>query len=420
MSSELDPKAANGQPPAKRRAKVGKPQPIAQFARFFKGYSLGLSLIVAAVPLGIAQWSLVPMFESGKYSLTIITSAASYLLVGFIFSQRQSIARMYFPGLRRGQDKGKGTAVARVGDLRKSRLFSLLIPSVLACLSILLFFLYLYAVSAAIQEAAYRYSTELPQVTEQAALMRMRLEPGLASKVIPARLPFGGGTQVLIFNEEKVVSGKKLPEYTVQFPDEAGVRALLTGVPSESIPYVRWQAGLFLWAFLCAVAAFVLMGMKDYLQGELGLTDRDLILNPTVGTIVKRFWVEEVPGAYGQMEYCPNDIDFKPIFDGYYCIWHRERLLPGEFDDKSPGLVKSWQHNSVENNIPVLKHCPFQSPLSESMLGRLLDEGGAKEFQRAVVGTTPQQTRATPAEKGGLRSLTGRMAETAPAVTSNN
>ena len=77
MPTSPEQKEANGLQPAKRRVKSQKPQPITQFARFFKGYSLGLSLIVAAVPLGIAQWSLVPMFESGKYSLTIITSAAS-------------------------------------------------------------------------------------------------------------------------------------------------------------------------------------------------------------------------------------------------------------------------------------------------------------------------------------------------------
>ena len=38
-------------------------QPITKFARFFKAYSLGLSLVIAAVPVGTAYWDLLPLFK---------------------------------------------------------------------------------------------------------------------------------------------------------------------------------------------------------------------------------------------------------------------------------------------------------------------------------------------------------------------
>ena len=48
-----------------------KDQPIRRFARFFKAYGLGLSLVIAAVPPIMAWWDLVPMFESTEGALTI-------------------------------------------------------------------------------------------------------------------------------------------------------------------------------------------------------------------------------------------------------------------------------------------------------------------------------------------------------------
>jgi hypothetical protein len=419
MTAPSDPKITNGIHHAKRPAKQKKDehpkkeeqQPIMQFARFFKAYSLGLSLVVAAVPLGMAKWSLIPMFESSKYSLTIITSVGSYLLVGFIFSQRQSIARLYFPGLRPGKEKGRG-AVARPGDLRRSRSFSLFIPSALAFVSVLLFFLYLYAVSQAIHSAAYNYSTELPQGTEQAVLLRTKFEPQLAGKVVPARLPFAPDKPILIIHEESKVNDKLESYYDVQFPDEESVHALLAGVPSASIPFARWQSGLFLFAFLCAVSAFVLMGMKDYLQEGLGLSDKELILNPAVGTVRKKFWLEGVPGIYGYMDYCPNDPDVEPLFDGTYCTWHGRLLQTGEFDENTPEVVKVWKHEWVHNKQNVSLPCSaFKQPMSEAELERRFHDSGMSEFHQAVRRVKSLHGQTTTAGAGATEPTAGQSAE---------
>ncbi|HTP07973.1 MAG TPA: hypothetical protein VMP08_06965, partial [Anaerolineae bacterium] len=71
---------------------------IAGFAAFFKSYGIGLSLIVATLPIVISAFDLIPVFAATKNSLTIVTSFTSYLLVGFIFSLRHRLGRIYFGG----------------------------------------------------------------------------------------------------------------------------------------------------------------------------------------------------------------------------------------------------------------------------------------------------------------------------------
>jgi len=381
MSSELDPNTPPAEAPAAPGEPEGKEQPITQFARFFKTYSLGLSLVVAAVPLGMARWSLVPMFETNKYSLTIITSVASYLLVGFIFSQRHAIANLYFPGVRRGMVRGK-TLVAPANELRKSKYFSRLVPSALALFAIALFVGYLFAVSEATHQVAYQYATDPPEGPQQPVLTRARLEKGLSERIIDARLPFGQDRPVKIISEEKKVGDKVVTVQNIQFPDEDSVRALLAGVPSTSIPQAGWMFILFTGAFLCAAAAFVLMGLKDYMQEVLHLTDKDLITNPTVGTIVRHFQVEGVQGVHGKMEYSPHNLDYQPTFDdSCYCDEHDQVLLPKEYGD---GVVVKWQHVWRTDKNTWQRDCDVTAKMSTVVLERCVRDSGWKAFQEEV------------------------------------
>jgi hypothetical protein len=379
MKAESDQNASTGTNPLKRRAAATKEQPIRQFARFFKTYSLGLSLVVAALPFGIARWSLIPMFESNKYPLTIITSVASYLLVGYIFSQRQTIARIYFPGVRPGIESGK-MLVASKDESRRSRIYSRFGPSALAVASIVLFLSYMWVVSDAIQSAAYQYSTELPQGMEQASLIQAKIEPGLSGKITPAWLPFGQGKAVQIIRKEEKVNDKVEVSQIIQFPDEDSVRAILAGVPWASIPYSTPMSLLFLGAFLCAASAFVLMGLKDYLQEVLGLSDESLILNPTVETEVIRFDVEGVAGVYGFMEYTPHDPDYPPSFDGCYCK-DGIKLSPKE-SDPSTGKVTKWEHVWKTDKGILHADCVVTAEMSFDELDHRMRNSGWKRFHR--------------------------------------
>lgn len=110
---------------AKTEITSTKEQPIRRFARFFKAYGFGLSLVVSAVPFMAAYWEVIPLFAGSKNALTIITTVASYLLVGFVFSQRHTIARWYFPGRQAGRRR-----VAYAWELRRSAFFSW-VPAIL-------------------------------------------------------------------------------------------------------------------------------------------------------------------------------------------------------------------------------------------------------------------------------------------------
>lgn len=106
---------------------------------------------------------------------------------------------------------------------------------------------------------------------------------------------------------------KSFIDYEVRFPDEAAVQAILRYTPSASVPYWPATALLFLGMFLSAVLAFVLIGLREYLQEELGLSDTEQIVHPTVVTQKERFEVYGVPNVYGFVEYSPYAPDLVPI-----------------------------------------------------------------------------------------------------------
>jgi hypothetical protein len=52
-------------------------QPIQRFAHFFKGYNVGLSLVVAAIPILISVWDVVPLYAHNKNYIALVTSISS-------------------------------------------------------------------------------------------------------------------------------------------------------------------------------------------------------------------------------------------------------------------------------------------------------------------------------------------------------
>jgi hypothetical protein len=344
-------------------------QPITKFARAFKHYNVGLSLIVATVPVVVGIWDVIPLYANTKNFLTLVTSVGSYLLVGFLFSRRTEIARLYFPA------RGK-TRAAYSKDVRLSQLFGF-IPIGLLVLTLAFFYLYNFTLNQSIENIAYKYAVKPgastdgqlpPQVCDELAL-----KVGESKAVVGELVAFAGGSRVKIYCELRGRENKSpVQDFSVSFPDESVVKKILALAPSTSVPYSILMSIWFLAAFLCATSAFILMGLREYIQEELGLNDEDLI-TPVRATVERRFPLDGVPTLFGKVEFSPVDPGLTPIIRGPFCIWHEATPKPREAD--AQGRVTKWVHTFKVNDKLQELECPLQAQLSETELEKRLDQG---------------------------------------------
>jgi hypothetical protein len=361
---------------------------ITSFAKFFKAYGIGLSLVTAAVPLAVGQWDLLPSFEGIKGPITFITSVTCYLVVGFIFAHRHDLGRLFFPGRLVGTMR-----VASARQLKMSK-FVRLLPGVLALLCIFLFFIYLLTVHDAEQEIALKYMRPLDPDNNA----KLESWPIGAKGQLPYELPIFA---LRWLDENRVAAEKtirvlvrKVPapndklheykyEYEVLFDDEQSVTALRKSAPSTAVPH--WLMGiLFLGTFLSAVSAFVMMGLQDYIQEQMGISDVTLLTEERIGTREEKFFVEEVPDLYGFVEFNPHDSQFDPVYRGPFCIWHDKEPTPRKFES---GIVTGWQHVSEQNGKKVVSECSLQAMMSPSQLDAVFRQSGRNQAQARMNGT---------------------------------
>jgi hypothetical protein len=302
------------------------PQPIKGFARFFRGYALSLSLIVASVPVVGGYFDLFPFFASTKAIVTGLTSVGSYLIVAFIFFQRLSLAALYFP-LRKVGDR----RVAYSRELRRIRLFSWA-PGILTLAALLMFVLYVLLVGFAVKSVAYEYA-----ILDNGDSVVETPTPPTYTRM-HARVPLIPDATVTVVLD-KTREGQRW--WDVQFPNQETVRAVRAATPDVAQPLLTLSSMSFLLAFCFAVSAFVLMGLRDYLQAQFGIPDAELL--SVVVAERERFYIEKLPGIYGNIEYSSDAPDLPPLIAGPFCIWHD---LPPEPADINPasGEVRSWSH----------------------------------------------------------------------------
>jgi hypothetical protein len=73
-------------------------QRIRVFANFFKSYMSVSTIVVAAIPIPVSAWKLIPLYAQQKQFLTVYSSLFCYLLLAFVFSIRHWLARRMFSG----------------------------------------------------------------------------------------------------------------------------------------------------------------------------------------------------------------------------------------------------------------------------------------------------------------------------------
>ena len=300
-------------------------QPIKGFALFFRSYALGLSVVVASIPVVAGYFNLMPFFAGTKAIVTGLASIGSYLIVGFLFFQRLSLAGVYFP-LRRINDR----RVAYASEQKQIRNFGFL-PLILTCFSLLFFAFYISTDREAVKRVAYNYG-ELEDGTPVSSLE-------LTHSIQHARLPLTNNDPFEVKFYGKDSSGEL--DWDIQFPDQEIVKQIRAKTPDVQQPFLLVSTALFLLAFLCAVAALILMGLRDFLQGELGIPDKELL--GIILTEKRRFHVDDMPGIYGYIEHSNVEPELRPIVSEPFCIWHDLTPVPTNLDASS-GTVVAWKH----------------------------------------------------------------------------
>jgi hypothetical protein len=73
------------------------PQRVRAFASFFKNYMSVSAIVAAALPIPVTSLHLIPTYSAHTSLLSTYTSLFCFLLLGFIFYSRHSLARWMFP-----------------------------------------------------------------------------------------------------------------------------------------------------------------------------------------------------------------------------------------------------------------------------------------------------------------------------------
>jgi len=132
-----------GRPRAPATAGVPQPDRFRAFLKFFKRYLGVWSVGAAALPLPVAKFHLIPVYDALRDIFATYVSLFCFLLAGYVFYSRHPIARWMFQSLR-----------ART---RWGRRAMALLPVVLILAAIACAVWYQIALTGSLQQVAYAF-----------------------------------------------------------------------------------------------------------------------------------------------------------------------------------------------------------------------------------------------------------------------
>lgn len=214
---------------------------FSRFVAFFSGYLAVWSVLAAALPIPASLVKLIPVYNAQSKSLALYTSLFCFLLLGFLFYSRHTLARWMFP-------KKSDRASSRI-----SRLIAWLpFVCIVACFACVL--LYQYTLDRSIKDVM-----QAPFAVAQFELI----------------------DELLQASDRGNLSAKEMREMLQERVKEFGTwnssNEVLQQVDGPKIPYRLRLMLLYLAIFLLAESAFALMALKEHLQDLLGLSDLELI-----------------------------------------------------------------------------------------------------------------------------------------------
>ncbi len=240
---------------------------VSKFARFFRGYGIALGVIVAAIPFATKAGRLLPIYSATKDILTFSTSLLSFLGIAVLFGVRRSIGQAVFPHSE--------TRCISKSEYRKRTIYGTAWPIVLGVLAVIALGAYLMFVSI--------------------SLLDIAREQGVSIK------------------------GRE------------DMESLLFVTPLVSIPYLTGIAIAYVTMFFAAATAFVWLGLVEYLQSDLNISDADLIKRPYTLMTRQDFKLihdlsESEASPYFYFEYDPRIVPPIPLVSGPFCGQHHQLL----------------------------------------------------------------------------------------------
>jgi hypothetical protein len=282
------------------------------FATFFKSYMSIWTLVVAALPIPVGAFKLIPTFEAQRSYLSVYTSLFCFLSLGYIFFRRHRLGYYMFPP----QMDWKGVSVRRF-TFDTARAIANFLPLACIVLSVFAVFRYHSVFNDAILIAQAEATTEKQGGTLPSAF-RLELEAGWSPLY---RVPFAN--HALLENSITVaaLAGKTGDDLKAVTIDEAAEKAKRYSVETENwgrvsdvaraylsrrdrtfflaqefigngvkeVPsqdealkrkLVPRSTELMLWyltIFVAAETAFILMALKEYLQDLAHISDLSLM-----------------------------------------------------------------------------------------------------------------------------------------------
>ena len=82
-----------------------EPRRVQAFARFFKDYMSVSSVVAASLPIPVTALQFIPTYSAQTKFLSVYSSLSCFLLLGFIFYSRHTLARWMFRPLSKSRSK---------------------------------------------------------------------------------------------------------------------------------------------------------------------------------------------------------------------------------------------------------------------------------------------------------------------------
>lgn len=204
---------------------------VRQFAIFFKNYMSISSIVTAALPIPITAVGLIPIYSAQKPFLSVYTSLFCFLILGFLFFIRHSLAQRMFPRL--------------LGiDLHWSK----------------------------IDQKEWR-TTSMPRIR----VVRLRLKYALYNFLLLIRRNFVPTLPFILILLAFVSTLVYHDHLNQSISELGGTEEVLSQTPLNRIPYSTTLTLTYLGIFIAAEAAFILMAIKEYIQDLVGITDIEIM-----------------------------------------------------------------------------------------------------------------------------------------------
>jgi hypothetical protein len=300
-------------------------------------------LIVAAVPLVGRAFAVVPGFRATQDLATFCASTTSFLAAAFLFGLRRHIGEKVFP-----TKKVISRAVASARTV-----FSVGIPLLFAVIAVGSLFVYIGLVRSSVERIALRAAV-VTSPDGESTLWKALDTLDEAEGVIVG----SDGSRDRVSGRAATTRDKARVLWVSAISEDAYQRILRTS-SSLSVPDFGLIILFYTSTFVSSVVAFVWLGLVEYVQHDLGVSDTQLLSDPYRQTRVTIFPLDAIEigresdqaiqqRLYFQAEFDPDLGDREYRVTGPYCGIHRQQLQYVGHDGERD--KEKWQCRYTENS----------------------------------------------------------------------